>query len=114
MRFLTIPLLALTIACSSTSTPRQPPEPDRWSGTYRYGGTRTELAWKEGYFRFSDARLGRFFFRYVDGGFLEDDTPSKPVRVFPDVRDDTSGSDRPYRSLRLVFRDDDLMLLRVP
>ena len=114
MRIPIVPFLVLVAACTAPRQPQEPTGPDRWSGTYRYGGTRTELRREGRYYRFSDARLGGFYFRLTDGGFLEDDRQSEPVRVMPDVRDDTSKTDRPYRSLRIIVPDDTLILLRIP
>jgi len=113
MRTLLLPLLVLAVACGSPPAPVDAAEAGRWTGSYRYGGTRTELRQEGRFFRFSDARLGRFAFRLTSGGFLEDDTTGRPVRVFPDVRDDAAGGARPFRSLRLTNGDEHLILLRV-
>jgi len=114
MRLSTVLLLAVLCGCATDNSPDEPVGPDRWSGTYRYNGTRTVLAREGRYYRFSDARLGRFYFRLTKGGFLEDDRTHQLVRVFPNVRDDASSSDRPYSTLRMSWLDDYLTLIRVP
>jgi len=113
MRHWIVPFLVFMFACGTAEKPSEPAGPDRWSGTYRYNGVRTELKLDGRFYRFSDARLGRFYFR-LTGGFLEDDTRKPPVRVFPNVQDDTSGTDTPYRTLRLSWTDEDMTLIRVP
>ena len=102
----------LLVGCAGA--PEQaPPGPELWSGTYRYGGTQTELALHGDFYRFSDARLGRFYFRAEPGGWLEDDRSREPVRLYPDVASSEAKPPRPYRTLRIVWRDDDLFLTRV-
>ena len=114
MRMLVVLFFALLFSCGTPAERLEPAGPDRWSGTYRYGGTRTELRREGRFYTFSDARLGGFRFRLMEGGFLEDDTRSRPVRVFPNVQDDVSKTDRPYRSLRMSWVDEDWILIRVP
>ena len=112
MRWIVV-LSAVALGCGAAPDPAPAEQAERWTGQYRYQGTRTELRREGRYFRFSDARLGRYSFRLTAGGFLEDDTPDIPVRVFPDVKDDASHSATPYRSLRLTIVDEHLILLRV-
>ena len=103
-------VLVLLAACTADPPPAPDSGPDPWTGEYRYDGTRTWLAREGKFFRFSDAKLSRFYFRVIPGGWLEDDTPCEPVRVFPDARSARDGT--PYRSLRFVFEDDDFLLIR--
>lgn len=109
-----VPVLALAVACGTPPAPATDAEAARWTGRYRYGGTRTELRREGQFFRFSDARLGGYSFRLTRGGFLEDDTFDRPVQVFPSVHDDNPESTGPYRSLRLTIVDEHLILLRIP
>ena len=102
----------LLVGCAGSAAPDAAPGPDLWSGSYRYGGTRTKLAREGKYYRFSDARLRRYYFRAETGGWLEDDTTRDPVRVYPDIASANAKPPRPYRTLRIVWRDEDLFLER--
>lgn len=103
--------LWLLAGCAAPETIQPPTGDDPWLGDYRYGGTDTKLQIEGNYYRFSDPRLARFYFRLNPGGWLEDETRD-PVYVYGDVKSAEAGDGRPYRTLRVVWRDEDLFLTR--
>ena len=108
------PLFTLLVAaCGSTSDEPEAVDADRWSGTYRYQGMTTTLRKEGRFYRFSDARFGRFRFRDVGGSYLEDDQQRPAVRVFAGGGGKAFKSEAPYPSLRLTAHDEDWILLRV-